>query len=160
MIAWILLPGSIGDSVRTHRAHLAATKERAELAERTREQEARRRVADERIRIARDLHDVVTHHMALANAQAGIAPHLLDRTPEKAALPERLASLTAREREVMAMAAIGLSNEEIAARMHVSPFTVRTHVHRAMAKLDARDRAQLVAIAYQSGLVRAPRPPE
>ncbi|MFD0071395.1 sensor histidine kinase [Streptomyces sp. NPDC127166] len=84
MIAWILLPGSIGDSVRTHRAHLAATKERAELAERTREQEARRRVADERIRIARDLHDVVTHHMALANAQAGIALHLLDRNPDKA----------------------------------------------------------------------------
>lgn len=80
--------------------------------------------------------------------------------PEQAALPERLASLTAREREVMAMAATGLSNEEIAARMYVSPFTVRTHVHRAMAKLDARDRAQLVAIAYQSGLVRAPRPAE
>ncbi|MFC9392696.1 sensor histidine kinase [Streptomyces sp. NPDC057027] len=84
MIAWILLPGSIGDSVRTHRTHLAATKERAELAERTREQEARRRVADERIRIARDLHDAVTHHMALANAQAGIALHLLDRNPDKA----------------------------------------------------------------------------
>ncbi|MFF0477761.1 sensor histidine kinase [Streptomyces sp. NPDC004284] len=84
MIAWILLPGSIGDSVRTHRAHLAATKERAELAERTREREARRRVADERVRIARDLHDVVTHHMTLANAQAGIALHLLDRNPDKA----------------------------------------------------------------------------
>ncbi|MFB7452039.1 response regulator [Streptomyces sp. NPDC056194] len=83
-----------------------------------------------------------------------------EAAPDQAALPGRLASLTAREREVMAMAAIGLSNEEIAARMHVSPFTVRTHVHRAMAKLDARDRAQLVAIAYQSGLVRAPRPPE
>ncbi|MFF0477760.1 response regulator [Streptomyces sp. NPDC004284] len=80
--------------------------------------------------------------------------------PAQAALPERLASLTAREREVMAMAATGLSNEEIAALMYVSPFTVRTHVHRAMSKLDARDRAQLVAIAYQSGLVRAPRPPE
>ncbi|MFF1798642.1 response regulator transcription factor, partial [Kitasatospora sp. NPDC058263] len=56
----------------------------------------------------------------------------------------------------------GLTNEEIAERMYVSPFTVRTHVHRAMSKLDARDRAQLVAIAYQSGLVpaaRAARPP-
>ncbi|MEU1229560.1 response regulator transcription factor [Streptomyces sp. NPDC005828] len=80
--------------------------------------------------------------------------------PDRAAVPERLASLTAREREVMAMAATGLNNEEIAARMYVSPFTVRTHVHRAMAKLDARDRAQLVAIAYRSGLVRAPHPPE
>ncbi|WP_406194050.1 response regulator transcription factor [Kitasatospora sp. NBC_01560] len=73
-------------------------------------------------------------------------------------VPERLTALTAREREVMVMAAAGLSNEEIAERMYVSPFTVRTHVHRAMAKLDARDRAQLVAIAYQSGLVPAPRP--
>ncbi|MFB8239168.1 response regulator [Kitasatospora purpeofusca] len=79
-----------------------------------------------------------------------------DRAP--AAAPERLAALTAREREVMAMAATGLSNEEIAARMYVSPFTVRTHIHRAMAKLDARDRAQLVALAYQTGLVRTPRP--
>ncbi|MFJ8430965.1 response regulator [Kitasatospora sp. NPDC094019] len=75
-----------------------------------------------------------------------------------AATPERLAVLTAREREVMAMAATGLGNEEIAARMFVSPFTVRTHIHRAMAKLDARDRAQLVALAYQTGLVRTPRP--
>ncbi len=58
----------------------------------------------------------------------------------------------------MAMAATGLSNEEIAARMYVSPFTVRTHIHRAMSKLDARDRAQLVALAYQTGLVRTPRP--
>ncbi|MFB6891519.1 response regulator [Kitasatospora sp. NPDC056327] len=79
-----------------------------------------------------------------------------DRAP--AAVPERLATLTAREREVMAMAATGLGNDEIAARMFVSPFTVRTHVHRAMAKLDARDRAQLVALAYQTGLVPAPRP--
>ncbi|MGW5777713.1 LuxR C-terminal-related transcriptional regulator [Streptomyces sp. NPDC003863] len=83
-----------------------------------------------------------------------------EAAPDQAALPERPASPTAREREAMAMAAIGLSNEEIAARMHVNPFTVRTHVHRAMAKLDARDRAQLVAIAYRSGLVRAPHPPE
>ncbi|MEV7186070.1 response regulator transcription factor [Kitasatospora sp. NPDC093102] len=71
---------------------------------------------------------------------------------------ERLSVLTVREREVMSMAATGLTNEEIAERMFVSPFTVRTHVHRAMAKLDARDRAQLVAIAYQTGLVPPGRP--
>ncbi|KJY31167.1 sensor histidine kinase [Streptomyces sp. NRRL S-495] len=91
-IAWILLPGAIGDSVRTRRAHLAAIEERAERAERTREEEARRRVADERIRIARDLHDVVAHHIALANAQAGIAVHLLDRNPAQAR--EMLSHLT------------------------------------------------------------------
>lgn len=57
-----------------------------------------------------------------------------------------------------ALAAEGLSNTEIAEKLFVSPLTVRTHVHRAMTKLDARDRAQLVAIAYQSGLVRTTPP--
>ncbi|MEV2210873.1 response regulator transcription factor [Streptomyces sp. NPDC050997] len=69
--------------------------------------------------------------------------------------PERLAELTVREREVMALAAEGLSNTEIADDLTLSPLTVRTHVHRAMTKLGARDRAQLVVIAYQTGLVRA-----
>jgi DNA-binding NarL/FixJ family response regulator len=71
----------------------------------------------------------------------------------------RLAALTARERQVMALAAEGRSNDEIAEDLFVSPLTVRTHVHRAMTKLNARDRAQLVVIAYQSGLVR-PTPPQ
>ncbi|WOX16716.1 response regulator transcription factor [Streptomyces sp. N50] len=75
------------------------------------------------------------------------------------AVPGQLGSLTAREREIMAMAAEGRSNDEIAEKLYVSPLTVRTHVHRAMAKLDARDRAQLVVMAYQSGLVQAPPPP-
>lgn len=67
-----------------------------------------------------------------------------------------LPTLTAREREVTELAAHGLSNQQIAERLTVSPLTVRTHVHRAMAKLGARDRAQLVVIAYQEGLVRGP----
>lgn len=66
-----------------------------------------------------------------------------------------LAVLTPREREMVALAATGLSNQEIAERMFLSPFTVRAHVQRAMTKLHARDRAQLVVIAYQTGLVRA-----
>lgn len=65
--------------------------------------------------------------------------------------------LTAREREVVALIATGLSNEEIAGRIYVSPSTVKTHVARAMMKLRARDRAQLVVFAYQGGLV-ADRP--
>ena len=73
--------------------------------------------------------------------------------------PERLTALTAREREVMALVAEGRSNTEIAEVLFVSPLTIRTHVQRAMTKLDARDRAQLVVIAYQSGLVRATPPP-
>lgn len=72
----------------------------------------------------------------------------------RVAAPDVLGVLTAREREVMAQVAEGLSNDEIAQRMHVSPLTVRTHVGRAMTKLGARHRAQLVAMAYQSGLVR------
>ncbi|MFF7984518.1 response regulator [Streptomyces sp. NPDC007901] len=76
------------------------------------------------------------------------------------AAPEQLRVLTAREREVMALAAQGRSNEEIAEKLFVSPLTVRTHVHRAMTKLDARDRAQLVVMAYQSGLVQPPPPPQ
>ncbi|NEB03984.1 response regulator transcription factor [Streptomyces sp. SID13726] len=66
-----------------------------------------------------------------------------------------LTGLTSREREVMAWVAEGHSNEEIAEKLFVSPLTVRTHVHRAMTKLGARDRAQLVVMAYQSGLVQA-----
>ncbi|CAL9305598.1 response regulator transcription factor [Streptomyces olindensis] len=72
--------------------------------------------------------------------------------------PERLADLTVREREVMALAAEGRSNTEIAEDLTLSPLTVRTHIHRAMTKLGARDRAQLVVIAYQTGLVRATPP--
>ncbi|MEV6110302.1 response regulator transcription factor [Streptomyces sp. NPDC051940] len=67
---------------------------------------------------------------------------------------DRLASLTGREREVLASVGGGLSNDEIAERLAVSPLTVKTHVNRAMAKLGARDRAQLVVIAYETGLVR------
>ncbi|UFR04933.1 response regulator transcription factor [Streptomyces sp. Go40/10] len=67
---------------------------------------------------------------------------------------DRLGTLTGREREVLVQVAGGHSNDEIAERLEVSPLTVKTHVNRAMAKLGARDRAQLVVIAYESGLVR------
>ncbi|MGC4792871.1 response regulator [Micromonospora saelicesensis] len=65
----------------------------------------------------------------------------------------RLAVLTDREREVMSLVASGLTNEEIGRRLSMSPATARTHVHRAMVKLRVRDRAQLVVLAYQTGLV-------
>ncbi|GAB7109885.1 response regulator transcription factor [Streptomyces phaeofaciens JCM 4814] len=75
-------------------------------------------------------------------------------------LPDVVKILTEREREVTALAAHGKSNAEIAEQLVLSPLTVRSHIHRAMNKLHARDRAQLVVIAYQSGLVKArPHPP-
>ncbi|MFE2927019.1 response regulator [Streptomyces goshikiensis] len=73
------------------------------------------------------------------------------KAPAAAAGLERL---TDREREVMALVGLGMSNEEIARRLVVSPLTAKTHVSRTMIKLGARDRAQLVVLAYESGLVR------
>ncbi|MFC8454701.1 response regulator [Kitasatospora sp. NPDC057223] len=71
---------------------------------------------------------------------------------------ERFGDLTPREQEITTLAALGKSNDEIAAELVLSVLTVRTHIQRAMTKLGARDRAQLVVIAYQNGLVRAEPP--
>lgn len=76
--------------------------------------------------------------------------------------PDRVSAeldvLTDREREILAMVARGMTNDAIAAQLYLSPLTAKTHVNRAMTKLGARDRAQLVVIAYQAGLVRAGDP--
>ncbi|MGW0964699.1 sensor histidine kinase [Streptomyces sp. NPDC002516] len=83
IVAWTALPAAVGDGVRSRRAYVAAVEERAEHAERTREHEAQQRVAAERVRIARELHDIVAHHIALINARAGVAVHLVDQRPEQ-----------------------------------------------------------------------------
>lgn len=75
---------ALGDAVRSRRVRLAQVEARAERAERTREEEARRRVTEERVRIARELHDVVAHHITLVNAQAGVAHHLMRTDPDRA----------------------------------------------------------------------------
>jgi DNA-binding NarL/FixJ family response regulator len=98
---------------------------------------------------------VVAHGDALLSPS--VTRRLIAEFATRAKQPPRsdeLDELTEREREVMALAAAGLSNEEIAARLIVSPLTTKTHVSRAMVKLGARDRAQLVVLAYETGLVR------
>ena len=80
-----------GEAVRARRAYVAELRDRAERAERTREEEARRRVDEERMRIARELHDVVSHTIGVISVQAGVASHLLERRPDKAA--ESLAAI-------------------------------------------------------------------
>jgi DNA-binding NarL/FixJ family response regulator len=91
----------------------------------------------------------VTRRLIARFAAVGVARRVAE---------DRLGVLTGREREVVALVGEGLSNEEIAGRLVVSPATARTHVSRAMVKLGARDRAQLVVVAYQTGLV-SPTPP-
>ncbi|MFI8536422.1 sensor histidine kinase [Streptomyces aquilus] len=83
-VLWLLLPLVGGHNARLRGAYLESVHARALHAERTREEEARLRVAEERLRIARELHDVVAHHMAVANAQAGTARHLAPTQPEQA----------------------------------------------------------------------------
>ncbi|MFI7504989.1 sensor histidine kinase [Streptomyces sp. NPDC049687] len=80
---WLLFPVVTGSLVRLQRRYVEAVQARAEYAERGREEEARHRVVEERVRIARELHDVVAHHLALANAQAGTAAHLARTHPDQ-----------------------------------------------------------------------------
>jgi DNA-binding NarL/FixJ family response regulator len=86
----------------------------------------------------------------------GLIAWLLSHTVSRGQGPAELSELTPREREVMALVATGLTNNEIAERLVVTPATAKTHVSRARRKLGARDRAQLVVYAYRTGLVSAP----
>ncbi|WAC55338.1 response regulator transcription factor [Gordonia sp. SL306] len=110
--------------------------------------------ADELLEAVRTIADGDTL-LSPAATRSLVARFLATPDAAPASHPEQLAALTPREREMVALVATGLSNQDIATRMFVSPFTVRTHVQRAMTKLEARDRAQLVVIAYRTGLVHA-----
>ncbi|MGW7412013.1 response regulator [Streptomyces sp. NPDC054863] len=102
------------------------------------------------------LHSVRVAARGDALLAPAITRKLIDRyvtEPPTTRAGDGLAELTGREREAVALAARGLSNDEIAARMVISPLTAKTHLNRAMTKLHARDRAQLVVLAYESGLV-------
>jgi DNA-binding NarL/FixJ family response regulator len=105
--------------------------------------------------------DLIAAVRLVARGEALLSPSVTRRVIEEFAVrakepppSTRLDELTEREREVMALVGSGLSNEEIAGRLVVSPATAKTHVSRTMVKLGARDRAQLVVLAYECGLVR------
>jgi DNA-binding NarL/FixJ family response regulator len=88
-------------------------------------------------------------------ATRGLVSRFLSRPePGDATVLPELTGLTEREREILVLVAHGLSNDDIAERLYVSPLTAKTHVNRAMTKLNVRDRAQLVVLAYRTGLVR------
>ncbi|WLW50339.1 sensor histidine kinase [Streptomyces sp. YU58] len=118
---WILLPILHGSAVRARRAYLDTVRTRAEYAERTRHEEAQRRVTEERVRIARELHDVVAHHMALANAQAGTAAHLFPTHPAQTGriLTELTGTTTAALRELEAT--VGLLRQSETAEESLNP---------------------------------------
>jgi signal transduction histidine kinase len=84
VLAWTGMAVAAGDALRNRRAYVAAVRERARRAEEAREQEAGRRVVEERLRIARELHDVVAHHIAVIQVQAGVAAHMLHSQPAAA----------------------------------------------------------------------------
>ncbi|WP_040810859.1 sensor histidine kinase [Nocardia concava] len=112
IIAGLLVAGALAEATRNRANYLAALRARAELAERTREDEARQRVGEERVRIARELHDIVAHHMALAHAQASTAAYLLQSKPDQAQeMLDQLADTTAAAlRELKAT--VGLLRED------------------------------------------------
>jgi DNA-binding NarL/FixJ family response regulator len=112
---------------------------------------------------SRPLEELLSAIRVVASGEALLAPSVTRRLVARfarepngfEAAPRDLADLTSREREVLVSIARGLSNSELAGHLHLSVPTVKTHIGRLLAKLGARDRAQLVIIAYESGLVKA-----
>jgi DNA-binding NarL/FixJ family response regulator len=110
------------------------------------------------------LEDILTAIRVVAGGDAIIAPGVTRRLIAQFASPSRpdpkpreLTGITNREREVLRLVGLGMSNAEIAADLYITVGTAKTHVARLLTKLEARDRVQLVITAYEAGLVRAPR---
>ncbi|MFF9060514.1 sensor histidine kinase [Streptomyces sp. NPDC014882] len=150
-----LAAGVLGHSVRNRRAYLGAVEERARRAEESRDSEARRRVAEERLRIARELHDLVAHQITLANAQATVAAHFLDTRPEQTRKSlEELVETTADALDDL-RATVGLLRQSGDAS---SPAEPAPGLSRLPALLESFRHAGLEVSVHQEGTAR-PLPP-
>lgn len=153
--AFPLVAGVLGHSVRNRRAYLAAVEERARRAEESRDSEARRRVAEERVRVARELHDLVAHQITLANAQATVAAHLFDTRPEQTRKSlKELVETTADALDDL-RATVGLLRQ---AGDTAAPAEPAPGLSRLPALLDSFRRAGLEVSVHQEGTAR-PLPP-
>ncbi|MFI0237629.1 sensor histidine kinase [Streptomyces sp. NPDC016845] len=153
--AFPLVAGVLGHSVQNRRAYLAAVEERALRAEKSRDSEARRRVAEERVRIARELHDLVAHQITLANAQATVAAHLFDSRPEQTR--KSLEELVETTRDALddLRATVGLLRQSGDAAAPAEP---APGLSRLPTLLESFRRAGLEVSMDQEGTVR-PLPP-
>jgi signal transduction histidine kinase len=154
--ALVAVPLLAAEAVRNRRAYIALLLERLDIAERTREEEARRRVEQERLRIARDLHDAVAHALTTINVQAGVAAHLLDRNPDNA----RPALLTIEEASHEALdelrAIVGILREQPGERAPLEPAPTLD----AVSELVARARTRGLDVSLEISGVRPERLPE
>ncbi|MYS92407.1 MULTISPECIES: sensor histidine kinase [Streptomyces] len=150
-----LVAGVLGHSVQNRRAYLAAVEERARRAEQSRDSEARRRVAEERVRIARELHDLVAHQITLANAQATVAAHLFDTRPEQTRMSlKELVETTADALDDL-RATVGLLRQSGDAATPAEP---APGLSRLSTLLESFRRAGLEVSVQQEGTAR-PLPP-
>jgi len=153
--AFPLVAGVLGHSARSRRAYLAPMEERARRAEESREGEARRRVAEERVRIARELHDLVAHQITLANAQATVAAHLFDARPEQTRKSlKELVETTAHALDEL-RATVGLLRQSGDAAAPAEP---APGLARLPALLESFGSAGLQVTVHQQGTAR-PLPP-
>jgi signal transduction histidine kinase len=145
----------LGHSAQNRRAYLAAMEERALRAEESRESEARRRVAEERVRIARELHDLVAHQITLANAQATVAAHLFDTRPEQTRRSLRELVETTSDALDELRATVGLLRQSGDAAAPAEP---APGLSRLPGLLESFRRAGLEVTVHQEGTAR-PLPP-
>ncbi|WP_151476087.1 sensor histidine kinase [Streptomyces albicerus] len=153
--AFPLAAGVLGHSAQNRRAYLAAVEERAQRAEESRDSEARRRVAEERVRIARELHDLVAHQITLANAQATVAAHLFDARPEQTRKSLKELVETTGDALDDLRATVGLLRQSGDAAEPVEP---APGLSRLPTLLESFRRAGLEVSVHQEGTAR-PLPP-